>query len=61
MHFLFRLDLSLHARAGKKFGIWNLKSKHGPDFDISRLPSRPIGVDAIVTAPAAGPERHAGS
>ena len=29
MRFLFRLDLSLHAGAGKKFGIWNFVTKHG--------------------------------
>ena len=30
MCFLFRLDLSLHAGAGKKFGIWYFTTKHGP-------------------------------
>ena len=30
MRFLFRLDLSLHAGAGKKFGILILGTKHGP-------------------------------
>ena len=29
MHFLFRLDLNLHAGAGKKFEILNLGTKHG--------------------------------
>ena len=29
MRFLFHLDLSLHAGAGKKFGILNFESKHG--------------------------------
>ena len=29
MCFLFRVDLSLHAGAGKKFRIWNFTSKHG--------------------------------
>ena len=30
MGFLFRLDLSLHAGAGKKFGILNYATKQGP-------------------------------
>ena len=30
MRFLFRLDLSLHAGAGKKFGIWKFATKQGP-------------------------------
>ena len=42
MHFLFRLDLSLHADAGKK--IWNLESKHGPGLS---------GCSAIADANAA--------
>ena len=29
MRFLFRLDLSLHAGAGKKFGILNYATKQG--------------------------------
>ena len=29
MYFLFRLDLSLHAGAGKKFGILNYTIKQG--------------------------------
>ena len=29
MRFLFRLDLSLHVGAGKKFGIWNFVTEHG--------------------------------
>ena len=29
MRFLFRVDLSLHAGAGKKIEIWNFASKHG--------------------------------
>jgi hypothetical protein len=32
MRFLFRLDLSLHAGAEKKFGILILGTKHGPDL-----------------------------
>ena len=29
MRFIFRLDLNLHAGAGKKIGILNLETKHG--------------------------------
>ena len=29
MRFLFRLDLSLHAGTGKKFGILIFETKHG--------------------------------
>jgi len=32
MRFLFRLDLSLHAGAGKKIGILIFASKHGLGF-----------------------------
>ena len=37
MRFLFRLDLSLHADAGKNFEIWNFASKHGPISFLQRL------------------------
>ena len=38
MRFLFRLDLSLHAGAGKKFEILNFVTKHGLNFICSRVP-----------------------
>ena len=33
MRFLFRLDLSLHAGAGKKIGILNYTTKQGLKLD----------------------------
>ena len=32
MHFLFCLDLSLHAGAGKKFGILIFVTEHGLEY-----------------------------
>ena len=37
MRFIFRLDLNLHAGAGKKFGILNLGTKHGAPKEQSQL------------------------
>ena len=36
MYFLFRLDLSHHAGAGKKIGIWYFATKHGPSLFLRR-------------------------
>ena len=38
--FLFRLDLSLHTGAGKKFGILNFITKHGLDATARPAPGR---------------------
>ena len=47
MRFLFRLDLSLHAGAEKKFGILNLVTKHG----LTRVPFVYFRAPASVDAP----------
>ena len=40
MRFLFRLDLSLHRSAEKKFGIWNFGTEHGLEWTIPAVRAR---------------------
>ena len=42
MHFLFCLDLSLHAGAGKKFGILIFVTEHGPSPIMRQGPCKNV-------------------
>jgi len=56
MRFLFCLDLSLHAGAGKKFGILNFVTKHGLRIEFCPFRAGPfVPVDSDWCPFRAGP------